>query len=85
MPDTVKSFTDITKDYPYLLSKIKSMWKRIIQIGKLINSWVSWYESRLKRSENIILLQMIENLFKNSSFKKPPQMCIKEKQVDSSI
>ena len=47
----------------YLLSKIKSLWKRIIQIGKLIHSWVSWSESRLKRIENIIILEMIVSVF----------------------
>ena len=50
----------------------------------MINSWVSWYESRLKRSENIIILKMIVNVLKQF-FQKRFQMCIKEKQVDSSI
>ena len=86
MQDTVKIFTYITKYYPYLLSKIKSLRKLIRQIGKLINSFlVSWNESRLKRSENMIIMEMIVNVFKNSFFQIPSQMCIKEKQVDSLI
>ena len=65
MLDMAKRFAYITKNYPYLFSKMKSLWKRIVQVGKLINSWVSWNESSLKMSEKIVIFEMIVNVLKN--------------------
>ena len=69
MPDMAKSFTFITKT-----TLTSSLWKRIVQIGKLINSWVSWIESCLERSENIIILEMIIYVFKTVRSNTFPDM-----------
>ena len=68
MPNTFKSFTYVTKNSPNFFASIKCLAKCIIQESELVSSRVSRYETKLKRCKNVIITEMIKQMFKYKSF-----------------
>ena len=51
MPDTIKSFADVTLDSPHIFTSNREP-RKMYDTGKLIDfRWISWNENKLKRRQ----------------------------------
>ena len=65
MSDIIKGLAYVTKDNPDFFVGIKSLTEYIVQEGKLIHSRVAWHETRQKRGQKTIFLQVVKQMFAN--------------------
>ena len=65
MPDKVKGLAYVTKDNQDFLVGIKSLTEYILQEGKLVHNGVAWHETRLKRGQKTVFLQVVIQMFEN--------------------